>query len=74
MANSTCTMYWIVMQELFEITCLVAELLPPLPGDGVFAVDALLCSPGTLVADPVVWQVGNTVNMLEHSLCRAVGG
>lgn len=42
--------------ELFEITCLVGELLPPLPGDGVFAVDALLVSPGTIVKDPVVWQ------------------
>ena len=36
-------------QELYEITCLVSELLPALPGDGVFAVDALLCSPGTIV-------------------------
>ena len=34
----------------------VSELLPPLPGDGVFAVDALLCGPGTIVKDPVVWQ------------------
>ena len=25
---------------------LVGELLPPLPGDGVFAVDALLAPPG----------------------------
>ena len=36
-------------QEMYEITCLVSELLPTLPGDGVFAVDALLCSPGTIV-------------------------
>ena len=36
-------------QEMYEITCLVSELLPSLPGDGVFAVDALLCSPGTIV-------------------------
>ena len=32
-------------QELYEITRLVSELLPGLPGDGVFAVDAVLCSP-----------------------------
>ena len=42
--------------ELYEITCLVGSLLPPLPGDGVFAVDTLLASPGTIVRDPVVWQ------------------
>ena len=43
-------------QELYEITCLVGELLPALPGDGVFAVDALLASPGVVVRDPLVWQ------------------
>ena len=43
-------------QELYEITCLVGELLPALPGDGVFAVDALLVSPGVVVRDPLVWQ------------------
>jgi len=43
-------------QELYEITCLVGEMLPPLPGDGVFAVDALLASPGAMVRDPVAWQ------------------
>lgn len=43
-------------QELYEMTCLVAELLPPLPGDGVFAVDGLLAAPGSLVRDPMVWQ------------------
>merc|ERR1719509_511693 len=31
-------------------------MLPPLPGDGVFAVDALLASPGAMVRDPVAWQ------------------
>jgi E3 ubiquitin-protein ligase TRIP12 len=39
-------------QELYEMTCLVGELLPPLPGDGVFAVDGLLGP----VRDPMVWQ------------------
>ena len=33
-------------QELYEMVCLVGELLPPLPGDGVFAVDALLAPQG----------------------------
>ena len=33
-------------QELYEMVSLIGELLPPLPGDGVFAVDALLAPPG----------------------------
>ena len=32
----------------------VAELMPPLPADGIFAVDALL--PGAYIRDPVLWQ------------------
>jgi E3 ubiquitin-protein ligase TRIP12 len=43
-------------QELYEITSLVAELMPPLPADGIFAVDALLARPGALIRDPVLWQ------------------
>jgi E3 ubiquitin-protein ligase TRIP12 len=43
-------------QELYEMVSLVGELLPALPGDGVFAVDALLAPPGTVLKDPVVWQ------------------
>ena len=35
---------------------LVSELLTGLPGDRVFAVDALLCSPGIIVKDHVVCQ------------------
>ena len=44
---------------MFMPSCLslqVGELLPALPGDGVFAVDALLTSPGVVVRDPLVWQ------------------
>lgn len=43
-------------QELYEITSFVAELMPPLPSDGIFAVDALLVRPGAYVRDPVLWQ------------------
>jgi len=43
-------------QELYEMVSLIGELVPPLPGDGVFAVDALLALPGTVLRDPVVWQ------------------
>ncbi|CAK1548387.1 unnamed protein product [Leptosia nina] len=32
-------------QELYEITCLIGELMPRLPTDGIFAVDALLDRP-----------------------------
>ena len=43
-------------QELYKITCLVGDLLPALPDDGVFAVDALLTSHCVLVRDSLVWQ------------------
>eukprot|EP00095_Tigriopus_kingsejongensis_P008879 maker-scaffold15_size728074-snap-gene-6.27 protein:Tk08879 transcript:maker-scaffold15_size728074-snap-gene-6.27-mRNA-1 annotation:"e3 ubiquitin-protein ligase trip12 isoform x2" len=43
-------------QELYEITCLIAEMMPPLPADGIFAVDALLAKPGAFIRDPVLWQ------------------
>lgn len=43
-------------QELYEITSLIAELMPPLPADGIFAVDALLARPGAYIRDPVLWQ------------------
>lgn len=43
-------------QELYEITSLISELIPPLPADGIFAVDALLAKPGAYVRDPVIWQ------------------
>ena len=64
-------------QELYEITCLVGELLPPLPGDGVFAVDALLCSPGVIVKDPVVWQWQDdrgTWHTYGYNDCRLIEG
>lgn len=32
-------------QELYEITCLIGELMPRLPTDGIFAVDAYLEKP-----------------------------
>ncbi|QQP32338.1 E3 ubiquitin-protein ligase TRIP12, partial [Caligus rogercresseyi] len=42
-------------QELFEITSLISELMPPLPSDGI-CWDALLSRPGAYVRDPVLWQ------------------
>lgn len=43
-------------QEQFEITCLIGELMPKLPTDGIFAVDALLERPSTIAKDQPVWQ------------------
>lgn len=43
-------------QELFEITCLIGELMPKLPSDGIFAVDTLLERPAGLAKDQPVWQ------------------
>ncbi|KFB42782.1 thyroid hormone receptor interactor 12 [Anopheles sinensis] len=42
--------------ELYEITCLIGELMPRLPTDGIFAVDALLERPQPTIQDAVQWQ------------------
>lgn len=42
--------------ELYEITCLIGELMPRLPNDGIFSVDALLERSGTNSQDAVSWQ------------------
>ncbi|CAH2068887.1 unnamed protein product, partial [Iphiclides podalirius] len=38
-------------QELYEITCLIGELMPRLPTDGIFAVDAHLDRPWSAGSD-----------------------
>ncbi|XP_065214939.1 E3 ubiquitin-protein ligase TRIP12 isoform X3 [Planococcus citri] len=48
-------------QELYEIVCLIGELMPKLPSHGMFAVDSLLEKssplPGANHQDiPIVWQ------------------
>jgi E3 ubiquitin-protein ligase TRIP12 len=43
-------------QEQFEITALIGELMPKLPSDGIFAVDALLERPSNVAKDQPVWQ------------------
>lgn len=45
-------------QELYEITCLIGELMPRLPTDGIFAVDAHLDRPWSAVAERAAstWQ------------------
>ncbi|XP_055539751.1 E3 ubiquitin-protein ligase TRIP12 [Wyeomyia smithii] len=42
--------------ELLEITCLIGELMPRLPTDGIFAVDSLLERTQANVQDAVQWQ------------------
>lgn len=42
--------------ELYEITCLIGELMPRLPTDGIFIVDALLDRPQSGTQDQVQWQ------------------
>lgn len=42
--------------ELFEITCLIGELMPRLPNDGIFSVDALLERASNNTQDAVQWQ------------------
>ncbi|XP_026764305.2 E3 ubiquitin-protein ligase TRIP12 isoform X3 [Galleria mellonella] len=44
-------------QELYEITCLIGELMPRLPTDGIFAVDAHLDRPWSAANDRTAhWQ------------------
>ncbi|XP_057663764.1 E3 ubiquitin-protein ligase TRIP12 isoform X1 [Diorhabda carinulata] len=43
-------------QEQFEITALIGELMPKLPSDGIFAVDALLERPANVAKDQPIWQ------------------
>ncbi|XP_049887493.1 E3 ubiquitin-protein ligase TRIP12 isoform X2 [Pectinophora gossypiella] len=44
-------------QELYEITCLIGELMPRLPTDGIFAVDAHLDRPWSANNDRTAhWQ------------------
>lgn len=42
--------------ELFEITCLIGELMPRLPNDGIFSVDALLERSNGNSQDAMQWQ------------------
>lgn len=42
--------------ELYEITCLIGELMPRLPTDGIFSVDVLLERPSSGSQDAVQWQ------------------
>lgn len=42
--------------ELYEITCLIGELMPRLPNDGIFCVDALLERSSSNSQDAVQWQ------------------
>ncbi|XP_064615750.1 E3 ubiquitin-protein ligase TRIP12-like [Liolophura sinensis] len=43
-------------QEMYEIVCLIGELMPKLPSDGIFAVDAMLRKGNSVNTDAVVWQ------------------
>lgn len=42
--------------ELYEITCLIGELMPRLPTDGIFGVDALLERSVNATQDAIQWQ------------------
>lgn len=43
-------------QELYEITCLIGELMPVLPSDGIFAIDGALLRPNASSQETLVWQ------------------
>ncbi|XP_025829823.1 E3 ubiquitin-protein ligase TRIP12 isoform X2 [Agrilus planipennis] len=43
-------------QELYEITALIGELMPKLPSDGIFTVDAYLERPSAVMKELPAWQ------------------
>jgi len=43
-------------QELYEITSLIAELMPKLPSDGIFSVESLFTKQSFAQLDEVIWQ------------------
>lgn len=65
-------------QELYEITSLIAELMPKLPTDGIFAVEALFTNKQSFnQLDEVVWQwkddagVWQSYNQLDSRLLES---
>lgn len=56
-------------QELYEITCLIGELMPRLPTDGIFAVDAHLDRPWSSMTERTAstWQWRD-----DRGLCASV--
>ncbi|XP_045199519.2 E3 ubiquitin-protein ligase TRIP12-like isoform X2 [Mercenaria mercenaria] len=50
-------------QELYEIVCLIGELLPVLPSDGIFAIDNLMRKGSLTHVDAVIWQWKDDRNM-----------
>lgn len=55
-------------QELYEITCLIGELMPRLPTDGIFAVDAHLDRPWSTATDRAPhWQWRDDRGNLTYS-------
>ena len=64
-------------QKLYEITSLIAELMPRLPTDGIFAVEALFNKQSFAQLDEVVWQwkddTGNwqSYNQLDSRLLES---
>lgn len=43
-------------QELYEIVCLIGELMPKLPSDGIFSIDSMLRKGSSVSGDAVIWQ------------------
>ncbi|KAJ8310279.1 hypothetical protein KUTeg_012144 [Tegillarca granosa] len=43
-------------QELYEIVCLIGELMPKLPSDGIFSIDSMLRKGSSSHTDTVIWQ------------------
>lgn len=53
-------------QELYEIVCLIGELMPKLPTDGIFSIDNMLRKGSFTQADAVMWQWRDDRSMWHH--------
>lgn len=50
-------------QELYEIVCLIGELMPTLPCDGIFSIDLVMRKGSGASMDAVIWQWKDDRNM-----------
>lgn len=53
-------------QELYEIVCLIGELMPKLPTDGIFSIDQMLRKGSFTQTDAVMWQWRDDRSIWHH--------
>lgn len=53
-------------QELYEIVCLIGELMPKLPTDGIFSIDQMLRKGSFTQTEAVMWQWRDDRSIWHH--------